>query len=160
MTRPPTSSGRGWFITFEGPEGAGKTSQLARTAAALTARGADVLVTREPGGTWLGEQLREVLLARTGANAPTDATTDAILFNAARRQLVTEVIRPALAAGTVVLCARFADSTLAYQGFGAGVSLDRLVLLETIATDGLKPDVTILLDVPPRSDYSVSLRVR
>jgi len=149
VTRPATPPRRGWFITFEGPEGAGKTTQLERATATLAARGTDVLVTREPGGTWLGEQLREVLLARTGANAPTDATTDAILFNAARRQLVTEVIRPALAAGTIVLCARFADSTLAYQGFGAGVPLDRLGLLEAIATDGLKPDLTILLDVPP-----------
>jgi dTMP kinase len=149
VTRPGAPVRQGWFITFEGPEGAGKTSQLERAAASLAAGGTDVLVTREPGGTWLGEQLREVLLARTGANAPTDATTDAILFNAARRQLVTEVIRPALAAGTTVLCARFADSTLAYQGFGAGVPLDQLALLEMVATDGIKPDLTILLDVPP-----------
>ncbi len=149
MTRPGTTRPRGSFITFEGPEGAGKTSQLERAAAALAARGVDVLVTREPGGTWLGERLREVLLARTGANAPTDATTDALLFNAARRQLVTEVIRPALEAGTTVLCARFADSTLAYQGYGAGVPLDRLAQLEAAATDGLRPDLTILLDVPP-----------
>ena len=149
VTRSGALAARGWFITFEGPEGAGKTSQLDRAAAALARRGFDVLATREPGGTWLGERLREVLLARTGANAPTDATTDAILFNAARRQLVTEVIRPALAAGTTVLCARFADSTLAYQGFGAGLALDRLALLEGVATDGLKPDLTILLDVPP-----------
>jgi dTMP kinase len=149
VTRPGTPLPPGWFITFEGPEGAGKTTQLDRAAASLAGRGFDVLVTREPGGTWLGEQLREVLLARTGANAPTDATTDAILFNAARRQLVTEVIRPALAGGTIVLCARFADSTMAYQGFGAGVPLEQLALLESIATDGLRPDLTILLDVPP-----------
>jgi dTMP kinase len=149
VTRPGGPVRRGWFITFEGPEGAGKTTQLDRAATALAARGVDVLVTREPGGTWLGERLREVLLARTGANTPTDATTDAILFTAARRQLVTEVVRPALAAGTTVLCARFADSTLAYQGFGAGVPLERLALLEAAATDGLKPDMTILLDVPP-----------
>ena len=120
-----------------------------RAAAYLATRGLDVLVTREPGGTWLGEQLREVLLARTGSNAPTDATTDAILFNAARRQLVTEVIRPAMEAGRTVLCARFADSTMAYQGYGAGVSLERLEALEQAATDGLKPDMAILLDVPP-----------
>ena len=149
MTRPGAPVRRGWFITFEGPEGAGKTSQLDRAAVSLADRGMDVLVTREPGGTWLGEQLREVLLARTGANAPTDATTDAILFNAARRQLITEVVLPALEAGTTVLCARFADSTMAYQGFGAGVPLEQLALLEAVATDGLKPDLTILLDVPP-----------
>ena len=149
MTRPGTPARRGWFITFEGPEGAGKTTQVDRAAAFLEASGVDALVTREPGGTWLGERLREVLLARTGAGAPRDATTDAILFNAARRQLVTEVIRPALEAGRSVLCARFADSTMAYQGYGAGVSLDRLTALEAAATDGLRPDLTILLDVPP-----------
>jgi dTMP kinase len=149
VTRPEAPVGRGRFITFEGPEGAGKTTQVERAAAYLATRGTDVLVTREPGGTWLGEQLRTVLLARTGANAATDATTDALLFSAARRQLVTEVIRPAIEAGRTVLCARFADSTLAYQGFGAGVPLERLEALEQAATDGLKPDLTILLDVPP-----------
>jgi dTMP kinase len=149
VTSPAPTVRRGRFITFEGPEGAGKTSQLDRAAQHLQDRGLDVLVTREPGGTWLGEQLREVLLARTGADTRTDATTDAILFNAARRQLVTEVIAPALAAGRWVLCARYADSTIAYQGFGAGVPLERLVLLEEVATDGLKPDLTILLDVAP-----------
>jgi len=149
VARPEAPARHGWFITFEGPEGAGKTTQVDRAAAYLATRGLDVLVTREPGGTWLGEQLREVLLARTGSNAPTDATTDAILFNAARRQLVTEVIRPAMEAGRTVLCARFADSTMAYQGYGAGVSLERLEALEQAATDGLKPDMAILLDVPP-----------
>jgi dTMP kinase len=104
--------------------------------------------TREPGGTWLGERLREVLLARTGSTAPTDALTDAFLFNAARRQLVTEVVRPALGSGRTILCARFADSTLAYQGYGAGVPLERLRGLAAVATDGLQPDLTILLDLP------------
>ena len=154
VTRPGNPARRGWFITFEGPEGAGKTTQVARAAALLESLGLDVLVTREPGGTWLGERLREVLLARSGTErsrtgSPRDATTDALLFNAARRQLVTEVIRPALAAGRTVLCARFADSTTAYQGYGAGVALDRLTALEVAATDGLRPDLTILLDVPP-----------
>jgi dTMP kinase len=153
VTRPGAPVRRGWFITFEGPEGAGKTTQLDRAAASLATRGIDTLVTREPGGTWLGERIREVVLANTGAGATTkttpDPTTDALLFNAARRQLVTEVIRPALDAGTTVLCARFADSTMAYQGFGAGVTLERLALLEGVATDGLRPDLTILLDVPP-----------
>ena len=149
VTRPGTPAPRGWFITFEGPEGAGKTTQVARAAAFLEGRGLDVLVTREPGGTWLGERLREVLLARTGAGAPRDAATDALLFNAARRQLVTEVVRPALDAGRTVLCARFADSTMAYQGYGAGVAIERLAALESAATDGLRPDFTILLDLPP-----------
>jgi dTMP kinase len=139
---------RGWFITIEGPEGAGKTTQASALASHLEAMGVDVHVTREPGGTWLGERLREVLLARTDAAAATDPLTDAFLFNAARRQLVTEVIRPALDGGRTVICARYADSTLAYQGYGAGVPLDRLRALEATATDGLQPDLTILLDLP------------
>lgn len=147
MTRPGRPS-RGSFITIEGPEGAGKTTQAAALAEHLAARGLDVHVTREPGGTWLGERIRELLLARTDSVAPTDPLTDAFLFNAARRQLVAEVIRPALDAGRTILCARFADSTLAYQGYGGGVPLERLRALEAAATDGLKPDLTILLDLP------------
>jgi dTMP kinase len=150
VNRPGTP--RGWFITIEGPEGSGKTTQAAALADHLAdpvlGLGLDVHLTREPGGTWLGERVREVLLGRTGSTAPTDPMTDAFLFNAARRQLVTEVVRPAIAAGRTVVCARFADSTLAYQGFGAGLPLERLRELETAATDGLKPDLTILLDLP------------
>jgi dTMP kinase len=139
---------RGWFITIEGPEGAGKTTQAEALVRHLSDAGHDVHLTREPGGTWLGERLRDLLLARTDAAAPTDPMTDALLFNAARRQLVTEIILPALEAGRTVVCARFADSTLAYQGFGAGLALSDLRALEAAATDGLKPDLTILLDVP------------
>ncbi len=139
---------RGWFITIEGPDGAGKTTQVERLADHLGRSGLDILLTREPGGTWLGEQLRDVLLARTGSSAPTDALTDAFLFNAARRQLVSERIEPALIAGRTVLCARFADSTLAYQGYGAGVPLEQLRALEAVSTGGLRPDLTILLDLP------------
>ena len=144
----PGAQPRGWFITIEGPDGSGKTTQAMALATHLASRGLDVHVTREPGGTWLGERLREVLLARTASAAATDPLTDALLFNAARRQLVSEVIRPALAAGTTIVCARFTDSTLAYQGYGAGVPLERLHALEQAATDGLKPDLTILLDLP------------
>jgi len=114
VTRPRTPN-RGWFITIEGPEGAGKTTQAATLATHLVDLGLDVHLTREPGGTWLGERLREILLARTDPMARTDPLTDAFLFNAARRQLVTEVVRPSLDAGRTILCARFADSTLAYQ---------------------------------------------
>ena len=146
MNRPGTP--RGWFITIEGPEGSGKTTQAAALADHLAGLGLDVHLTREPGGTWLGERIREILLARTGSTAPTDPMTDALLFNAARRQLVTEVIRPAMAAGRTVVCARFADSTLAYQGFGAGVPLESLREVERVATEGLAPDLTILLDLP------------
>ncbi|HMA46483.1 MAG TPA: dTMP kinase, partial [Frankiaceae bacterium] len=129
-------------------DGAGKTTQVEGLAAHLRAAGHDVVLTREPGGTRLGEQIRDVLLGRTGSSAPTDALTDAFLFNAARRQLVAEVIEPALEAGRTVLCARYADSTLAYQGYGAGVPLEPLRSLEAVATGGLRPDLTILLDLP------------
>ena len=149
MTRPTSPADRGWFITIEGPEGAGKTTQAARLEAHLRAEGNAVLRTREPGGTSLGERLRDLLLAGgPPAGATIDPLTDALLFSAARRQLVEEVIRPALEAGTTVVCTRFADSTLAYQGYGAGVSLATLRTLERIATDGLRPDLTILLDLP------------
>jgi dTMP kinase len=145
---PGAPARRGWFITVDGPDGAGKTTQAAALAEHLRNRGHDVVLTREPGGTWLGERVRELLLARTGSTATADPLTDAFLFDAARRQLVVEVLRPALAAGRTVVCARFADSTLAYQGHGAGVPLDRLRALEAVATDGLVPDLTILLDLP------------
>lgn len=137
------------FITIDGPDGGGKTTQAKRLAAYLSARLPSVHLTREPGGTWLGERLREVLLARTGSTAPTDPLTDALVFNAARRQLVREVIRPALETGTAVVCARFADSTLAYQGYGAGLPIDELRAIADVATGGLRPDLTVLLDVDP-----------
>lgn len=148
MSGSPPAAARGRFITIEGPDGGGKTTQAEALAARLTAAGESVHLTREPGGTWLGERIREVLLGRTETGTPTDRLTDALLFNAARRQLVEEVIRPALHAGRTVICARYADSTLAYQGYGAGVPLDALRTLADIATDGLTPDRTILLDLP------------
>jgi len=149
MSPSAAAPGLGAFITIDGPDGGGKTTQADRLRDHLVARGVGVLLTREPGGTWLGERVRQVLLARTDAQAaPTDPLTDALLFNAARRQIVGEVIRPALQAGMTVICARFADSTLAYQGHGAGVPLDRLRALADLATDGLAPDLTILLDLP------------
>jgi len=150
VTRPARPADRGWFITIEGPEGAGKTTQAARLEAHLVADGTAVVRTREPGGTRLGERVRELLLdgGPTSGEA-IDPLADALLFSAARRQLVEEVIRPALDAGTTVVCARFADSTLAYQGYGAGVPLETLRALERIATGGLRPDLTILLDLPP-----------
>src|SRR3954470_12238666 len=145
VTRPVAPRERGRFITFDGPDGAGKTTQAARLADALRARGIEVLATREPGGTALGERIRDVLLA---PGASIDPLADALLFNAARRQLVAQVIEPALAAGTTVICARFADSTKAYQGYGAGLPLAELDRLEVVATGGLRPDRTILLDLP------------
>jgi dTMP kinase len=142
----------GRFITLEGPEGAGKTLQAERLAEALAERGQRVRLTREPGGTPLGEQIRSIVLARAmDGDGGTDARADALLFNAARAQLVAEVIRPALAAGEIVLCARFADSTLAYQGYGAGLPLAELRSIADVATAGLTPDRTILLDVSPET---------
>jgi dTMP kinase len=140
----------GKLITLEGPEGAGKTLQAGRLAEALQARGHRVRITREPGGTGLGEQVRSIVLAR-GSDGGTaiDARADALLFNAARAQLVSEVIQPSLAGGEIVLCARFADSTLAYQGYGAGLPLDDLRAIARIATGGLTPDLTVLLDLSP-----------
>lgn len=149
MSGTPQGPRRGRFLTIDGPDGGGKTTQAERLRDHLLERGVPVHLTREPGGTWLGERLREVLLARTAAGAaPADPLTDAFLFDAARRQLVQEVIRPALEAGTTVICVRFADSTLAYQGYGAGVPLDVLRTLERLATDGLRPDRTVILDLP------------
>jgi len=145
VTGPVASSGRGRFVTFEGPEGSGKTTQAARLERTLRQRGIPILATREPGGTALGERIREILMAPGVAIEP---LADAFLFNAARRQLVAEVIEPALAAGTTVICARFADSTKAYQGYGGGLPLGELDRLEIAATGGLRPDRTILLDVP------------
>jgi dTMP kinase len=150
VTSPSSPAHGGWFITIEGPEGAGKTTQAARLEAQFVANGIAVVRTREPGGTRLGERVRELLLdGGTATGEAIDPLADALLFSAARRQLVEEVIRPAIDAGTTVVCARFADSTLAYQGYGAGVPLATLRGLERIATGGLRPDLTILLDLPP-----------
>jgi dTMP kinase len=142
---------RGKLITLEGPEGSGKTVLAKRLLEELTKRGHRVRLTREPGGTRLGERVRSILLEHAGeaGTAPIDARADALLFNAARAQLVAEVIRPALAAGEIVICARYADSTLAYQGYGSGLPIDELRALAAAATGGLVPDLTILLDVPP-----------
>lgn len=141
-------TGRGWLVTIEGPEGAGKTTQADRLRRAAAAAGIGVVLTREPGGTILGERVRGLVLDPAAGHG---ARADALLFNAARAQLVDEVIRPALAQGSLVIVTRFADSTLAYQGYGAGLPLERLRELEALATDGLRPDLTILLDVPPET---------
>jgi len=137
------------FITLEGPEGAGKTLQAERLATALRESGQLVRLTREPGGTRLGELVRSIVLAEVEGADRIVTLADALLFNAARAQLVAQVIKPALAAGEVVVCARFADSTLAYQGYGAGLPLKDLLAIAAIATGGVVPDLTLLLDVAP-----------
>ncbi|NPA93679.1 MAG: dTMP kinase [Chloroflexi bacterium] len=135
----------GFFVTFEGPEGSGKTTQIRRLAAFLEAQGYQVVMTREPGGTLIGDQIRQILLAH--GNEAMKTRTEVLLFQASRAQHVAELIQPALEQGKIVLCDRFADSTLAYQGFGRGESLEDLRRLIAYATNGLKPHLTLLLDV-------------
>ena len=130
------------FITFEGMDGAGKSTHLATFANALRARGHQVIVTREPGGTLLGEQLRDILLQQKMSN---DA--EALLMFAARAEHVVQVIKPALAAGNVVISDRFSDATFAYQGAARGMDWARLQALESWVQQGLQPDLTLFFDV-------------
>jgi dTMP kinase len=137
----------GLFITFEGGEGSGKTSQLKVLLAHLRSTGRDAVETRDPGGTLIGKQIRAVLLdPACGGMTP---AAELLLYEASRAQLVHEVIRPALAAGRIVLCDRFTDSTVAYQGYGRGLDLALIGRLNALATDGLCPDLTFLLDLDP-----------
>ena len=137
----------GRFITFEGGEGCGKSTQIRILADRLCAAGKEVLLTREPGGTELAEKIRA--LVREESADPPNSRAETLLFLASRAQVVENVIRPALAAGTWVLCDRFADSTFAYQGFGRGLDLDEIKRINSFATGGLVPDRTVLLDVSP-----------
>ena len=136
----------GLFITLEGGEGSGKTTQAAKLCAWLTAEGWNVLQTREPGGTPVAEQLRNILLNRSLEAIQSE--TEALLILAARRQHVEHVIKPALKQGTTVVCDRFADSTMAYQGYGRGLDRRLLTTMNAWATNRLVPDLTLLFDVP------------
>lgn len=138
---------RGRFITFEGPEGSGKSTQVRLLRERLEALGRSAVQTREPGGTALGKAVRELLLGAEQLHMVAEA--EALLLSADRAQHVAEVIRPALAAGRIVLGDRHVDSMLAYQGFGRGMDLARLEQLAAIATGGLSPDVTVLIDLDP-----------
>ena len=133
------------FITFEGPEGSGKTSQIPQLRDYLTEAGYPVYCTREPGGTSIGDQIRQVLLANQ--NTDMHPRTEILLFQASRAQLVEQEIIPRLGRGEIVLCDRYADSTLAYQGYGHGVDLAQLSSIVQFATGGLRPDLTLLLDL-------------
>lgn len=136
----------GLFITLEGPEGAGKSTNREYLAERLRAHGIEVLLTREPGGTPLAERIRELLLAPS--DEPMASDTELLLVFAARAQHLTQVIRPALARGCVVLCDRFTDATYAYQGGGRGLSEARIAVLEDFVQGGLRPDLTLVFDLP------------
>ncbi len=152
MTQP-----NGLFIAFEGGEGAGKTTQARLLSEHLEAAGRKVLLTREPGGTELGERLRAIILrpVKNSRDAPASpsqphltAAAELFLFLAARAELVSEVVRPALTAGTTIVCDRFTASTIAYQGHGRGLDLDAVRRACDLATGGLRPDLSVLLDLP------------
>lgn len=136
------------FITFEGPDGSGKTSQIPLLEEFLRENGFSVISTREPGGTYISNQIREIVLANK--NIEIHPRTEILLFQASRAQLVEQLIRPQLKIGTIVLCDRYADSTLAYQGYGQQVGTKKYKQLQAIidyATGGLKPDLTLLFDI-------------
>ncbi len=137
---------RGLFITLEGPEGAGKTTNRAYLAEQLQAQGFTVVLTREPGGTALAEQIREILLAPHAEAMAVD--TELLLMFAARAQHLAQVILPALAEGNIVICDRFTDATYAYQGGGRGLDCSRIALLEQFVQGDLRPDLTLLFDLP------------
>jgi dTMP kinase len=139
---------RGTFITLEGPEGSGKTTAARHLAEWLRDRRVPTVLTQEPGGTPLGEEVRRLVLHVRGMSDDLDPRADALLYAAGRAQHVARVIRPALERGDWVVCARYLDSSLAYQGAGYGNDLDALRELQAFATGGLLPDLTILLDVP------------
>ena len=137
------------FISIEGLDGSGKTTQAQRLYDWLRLRGHDVLLTREPGGTPIGEQIRALL--HDLDNTAMQPATELLLYNASRAQLVAEELRPQLESGGIALCDRYADSTLAYQGYGHGQDLERLRSVIEAATGGLQPDVTIFLDIAPQA---------
>ena len=152
----PLPAPGGLFITFEGPEGAGKSTQIRRLAARLERSGVPHRLTREPGGTVIGDRLRELVLDTRSQMSP---MTEFLIYSASRAQLVREVIRPALARGELVVCDRYVDSSYAYQGYGRGLNLAQLRAVSEAATGGLTPDLTVLLDVEPELGLQRAARV-
>ena len=136
---------KGFLVSLEGPEGAGKTSVLEALIPVLEDRGVEVLTTREPGGVLIGEKIREVIL--DPSHTEMDSKTELLLYIASRRQHLVEKVLPALAAGKLVIMDRFIDSSVAYQGFGRGLDIDAIDWLNEFATDGLKPDLTLYFDI-------------
>ncbi|MEW6720934.1 MAG: dTMP kinase [Thermodesulfobacteriota bacterium] len=148
----PSTHTRGYFLTFEGIEGSGKSTQLRRLAARLAARGIPHVVTREPGGTPLADQIRSLLLSpRDEAVFP---ETELLLYEAARAQHVRSAVLPALEAGKAVLCDRFHDATTAYQAHARGLDAGTVELLNRFASGGLLPDLTLLFDLPPETGFA------
>jgi len=141
------SPASGRFITFEGGEGAGKTTVIRHVADMLAAEGRDIVVTREPGGIEIAERIREVILDRR--HTAMDGRTEALLYAAARRQHLVEKVAPALARGAVVLCDRFLDSSLAYQGHARGLGIEEVLAVNAFAIGGMMPELTLLLDIEP-----------
>lgn len=137
------------FVTLEGPDGCGKTVQSKRLTEHLRSEGLNVVMTREPGGTEIGDQIRQVIMSLE--NRQMDPRTEFLLFTASRAQLVKEVIRPHLEAGGVIVSDRFYDSSFAYQGYGHGLPLDELRAITAFATGGLVPDLTLLIDLPAKA---------
>ncbi len=152
MTLSKPHSLPGLFVAFEGGDGAGKSTQVGALCRALEAGGSTVVRTREPGGTPVGEKLRALVLEH--GQGDIDARTEALLFAASRAAHVQQVIRPALERGDVVVCDRYVDSSVAYQGAGRGLGTDSVLDLNLWAVDGLRPDLTVLLDVDPAEGRS------
>lgn len=147
MTSKPNDDSRGYLISFEGSEGAGKTTQVERIAKRFEDRSFEVLVTREPGGTKIGEQIRHILMHAECGKAMTPEA-ELLLFAASRAQLVREVIRPAVEKGKIVLCDRFLDSTTVYQGVGRRIASEPVSIINKFAVGELMPDVTVVIDLP------------
>jgi len=140
---------KGTFVTFEGIEGSGKSTQIVLLANTLKTTGLHVVLTREPGGTPIGDQVRKILL--DPANAGLDPSAELLLYAASRAQHLHEVIVPALAQGAIVLCDRFSDATLAYQGYGRGLDIEKIRTLDRLVTAGMRPDLTVLFDIDAAS---------
>ena len=138
----------GYFITFEGPEGAGKTTILTKVVSELQKNGYDIVTTREPGGIEIAEQIRSVILDKK--NTQMDSRTEALLYAAARRQHLVEKVIPAMNEGKIVLCDRFIDSSLAYQGYARGLGIDEVLSINQFAIDGLMPSMTLFFDIEPQ----------
>ncbi len=143
---------KGTFITFEGIEGSGKSTQIVLLADYFKSSGNRVLLTREPGGTPIGDQIRKILL--DPANKALDPSAELLLYAASRAQHMSEVILPSLAAGSIVLCDRFSDATLAYQGYGRGLNRETIQELDRIVTSGMRPDLTLLFDIDAATGLS------